>query len=155
MSRLIMSMLMLVVLAIVVGYNASSTTPFAVPGLRLEDASVVAIALVSFVLGVLYSFLLFLLSRFDRRRVERLKNRKKKLSEKEGELHQREEQVEGREKAIDGEDPGRQGIARGFGRLFGRSAKPGRDGEVHGVELAESTIEVTQDTGARKKRRQR
>ena len=53
MSRLIMSMIMLIILAVVVGYNASHTAPFELPWLTIEDVSVVAIGLISFVLGVL------------------------------------------------------------------------------------------------------
>lgn len=101
MWRLIMSIVMLVILAVLVAFNASSTTQIRLPGIRMEDASVVAIALVSFVLGVIYSFLLYVFARIDRRRTERLKKKKQKLADREDSIDEREDAIDEREDSLE------------------------------------------------------
>lgn len=97
MWRLILSVVMLALLAVVVAYNASSETAIALPGVQLENVSVVALALLSFVFGVVYSFLLYLFARLDRRRKERLKKMDRKLADKKGVLEDREDELKDRE----------------------------------------------------------
>jgi len=87
MIRLIFSIVLLVVLAVLVMFNARYTTAFSVFGYKVEEVPVIVVALLSFVLGVGYSFIFYLLRFLDSRRRSRLK--------------QRGEQVRSRERALD------------------------------------------------------
>jgi uncharacterized integral membrane protein len=94
MIRLIFSIVLLVVLAILVVFNARYTTPFSLFGWKAEEVPVIAVALVSFVLGVVYSFVFYFLRFLDRRHRMRLKERGEQVRTRERAL----EEEEGRRK---------------------------------------------------------
>lgn len=127
MWKLIISIVLLLILAIIVSYNAGSTAQIRLPGFQSDSASVVAIAMVSFALGVIYSFLLYTLARLDRHRSERLKKKRKKLADQEDALEEREDALDDREDEIENEekttDPGAKGgFLKGFRKRWQKSA---------------------------------
>ena len=75
MIRLIYSIVLLVVLAVLVVFNARYTTTFSLFGRSFEEVPVIAVALVSFVVGVIYSFVFYVLRFLDKRRRARFKQR--------------------------------------------------------------------------------
>jgi uncharacterized integral membrane protein len=120
MIRLIFSIVLLVVLALLVVFNARYTTPFSLFGWRVEELPVIAVALVSFVLGVVYSFVFYVLRFLDRRHRARLKERGAQVRTREQAL----EEQEGRRKQAEAA-AGSDAAPEGQG-LFGRRKKKPR-----------------------------
>jgi hypothetical protein len=86
MGRIIVTVVLVVVLAILVSMNLGFTTSVNLFGYRFDGVSVVAVAALSFALGVVYSLFIYI-SRFLHRRASRgLANRDRALSEREKEL---------------------------------------------------------------------
>lgn len=83
MFRIIFSAVLLVVLAVLVVLNLDSTSTVNLFGREFESVSVVAIGLVSFVAGVVYSFIIYLGNYIARGRRDRLSKREKTVKEKE------------------------------------------------------------------------
>ncbi|MFP4614133.1 MAG: hypothetical protein ACLFM5_12130, partial [Spirochaetaceae bacterium] len=81
--RIIFSAVLLIVLAVLVVLNLESTTSVNLFGRQLEDISVVAIGLVSFVAGVVYSFIIYVGNYLARARRDRLSRRERTVKEKE------------------------------------------------------------------------
>jgi uncharacterized integral membrane protein len=90
MFRVILSIVVLVILVVLIVLNLGYTTSFNVFGRKFEEIPVTAVALVSFAVGVLYSFAYYL-SRYlskisktrSRKRGEQVKVREQELKEKE------------------------------------------------------------------------
>jgi len=83
MFRIIFSAVLLVVLAVLVVFNLDSTSTVNLFGREFENVSVVAIGLVSFVAGVVYSFIIYLGNYIARGRRDRLSKRERTVKEKE------------------------------------------------------------------------
>jgi uncharacterized integral membrane protein len=90
MVRIIVSMLLLVVLAVLVTFNLGFTTSVSLFGARFDAVPVTAIALLSFALGVVYSLFLYVGRFLHARRREDLERRDKEISERERALAARE-----------------------------------------------------------------
>ena len=93
MARIVFSIIFLVAVAILIVMNIGSAAPINVFGWKIEELSVTVVALVSFVAGVIYSFVFYLISYLERGRRERMARRKKKLKDQEVELKTREQQA--------------------------------------------------------------
>jgi uncharacterized integral membrane protein len=83
MIRLIVGVVILVVIAVLFALNGTNTTPLNLFGYRMENVPVIAVAVAGFVLGVLYSFILYFLRFVDRRRRTALKNRDQQVRSRE------------------------------------------------------------------------
>jgi len=109
MFRVILSIVLLVILVVLIVLNLGYTTSFNLFGWKFEEIPVTAIALVSFAVGVLYSFAYYLGRYFSkiskakfRKRGEQVKTRERELKKEARVLS--EKTVEKAED-IDGEKP--------------------------------------------------
>ena len=94
MARIILSIFFLIVFTIIIVMNLGNTTAFNLFGFRFSELPSTAVAIVSFVLGVLYSFIYYLFSFFGRKKKEQIQRKKKNLIERETSLKDREKSVE-------------------------------------------------------------
>ena len=94
MARIILSILFLIVLVILIVMNVGSVASVNVFGWVVEELSVTVVGLVSFVAGVIYSFIFYLMSYLERGRRDRLAKKKKKLKDQEADLKSREQEVD-------------------------------------------------------------
>lgn len=86
MGRIIVTVILVVVLAVIVSLNLGFTTSVNLFGTRCDNVSVVAVAALSFALGVVYSLFIYF-GRFLHRRAKRgLADRNRDLTEREREL---------------------------------------------------------------------
>jgi uncharacterized integral membrane protein len=90
MVRIIISMLLLIVLAVLVSFNLGFTTSVSLFGARFDQVPVMAVALLSFATGVLYSLFLYIGRFLHTRKKENLARRDKEVSERERKLAERE-----------------------------------------------------------------
>ncbi len=93
MFRIIVTVIFLIAITILIVMNVGSTSDVNVFGWKLEQLSVAVVAIVSFVAGVIYSFVFYLISYLERGRRERLAKRKKKLKDQATDLKNREQEV--------------------------------------------------------------
>ncbi len=103
MVQAIVSAVLLVLLAVLVAFNVRFTTSFSLFGARFEEVPTMALALVSFALGVVYSLFLCV-SRFLQRQ------RRKGLEKKDKALAQRERVLAARESVVDAASDASAGI---------------------------------------------
>jgi uncharacterized integral membrane protein len=90
MIRIIVSAVLLILLAVLLAFNAAFTTTASLFGARFDGVPTVALALVSFALGVVYS-LFFYVSGYLRRRKRRgMDEKARALTEREREMAERE-----------------------------------------------------------------
>ena len=94
MIRLIVGVVILVVLAVLFALNAGNKTDLNLFGSRLEQVSVVIVAVASFILGVLYSFIIYFLRFIDRRRRASFKSRDQQVRTREQELKDEQKRLE-------------------------------------------------------------
>jgi uncharacterized integral membrane protein len=130
MFRVILSIIVLVILVVLIVLNLGYTTSFNLFGWKFEEIPVTAVALVSFAVGVLYSFAYYLgryLSKISktrsRKRGEQVKAREQELKEKERELGEQVDDFEEakRQPQTDSGDP-----EGGFSQAPAPKSKPGR-----------------------------
>jgi uncharacterized integral membrane protein len=89
MARIIVTVILVVVLAVLVSMNLGFTTSVNLFGTRFDSVSVVAVAALSFAVGVVYSLFIYI-GRFLNRRAKRgLANRDRTLTERERNLANR------------------------------------------------------------------
>ena len=81
MIRLIIGVVILVILAVLFALNGRNTSTVNLFGYEAKDVPVIAVAIVSFVLGVLYSLVLYLLRFIDRRRKAGQRDRERELKD--------------------------------------------------------------------------
>ena len=93
MVRIIVSMLLLVVLAVLVSFNLGFTTSLSLFGARFDQVPVMAVALLSFALGVLFSLFLYVGRFLHTRKIDALVKRDKAISEREAKLAARESEA--------------------------------------------------------------
>jgi uncharacterized integral membrane protein len=116
MIRIILSIVWLVAVAVFLVLNAGASAPINIFGFKV-DAPIAALAIASFVLGIVYSFVYYLAHLVDKGRRRRLSDRRQKLQSQEADLRNREKELEGRERAT---APEAASPPRG---LFGRSRR--------------------------------
>jgi uncharacterized membrane protein YdfJ with MMPL/SSD domain len=89
MARIIVTVILVVVLAVLVSMNLGFTTSVNIFGTRFDNVSVVAVAALSFAVGVVYSLFIYI-GRFLHRRAKRgLATRDRDLAERERDLASR------------------------------------------------------------------
>jgi uncharacterized integral membrane protein len=93
MVRIMVSMLLLIVLAVLVSFNLGFTASVSLFGARFEQVPVMAVALLSFALGVLYSLFLYVGRFLHARKIDALVKRDKEISEREAKLAARESEA--------------------------------------------------------------
>ncbi len=93
MARIIFSVIFLVALVILIVMNVGASTSVNIFGWKIDELSVTVVGLVSFVAGVIYSFIFYLMSYLERGRRDRLAKRKKKLKDQAAELKTREREM--------------------------------------------------------------
>ena len=93
MVRLVFSIVVLIILAVFITFNAQYTTSINLFSYKLETVPVVAVVLLSLVAGVLYSFGLYLITYFSKLRAGKEKNLKRKNQDKAKELKQQEKEM--------------------------------------------------------------
>jgi len=93
MVRIIVSMVLLVVLAVLVSFNLGFTTSVSLFGARFEQVPVMAVALLSFAMGVVYSLFLYIGRFLQTRKREDLARRHKEVSERERKIAERESEA--------------------------------------------------------------
>lgn len=86
MIRIAMNIVFLVVLSIIIALNMGYTTSFNLFWRVFPNVSVVVIAFLSFILGIIYSFGYFVVNRFRKSKAERIKKTKEDLRSREKEL---------------------------------------------------------------------
>lgn len=86
MFRLILSVVFLVILVFIVVLNAKYDTSFNVFGWKVQEVPVIAVTIVSFILGVFYSFFYYLLGYFARVKKEKMKTRSDSVKKREKDL---------------------------------------------------------------------
>jgi uncharacterized integral membrane protein len=81
MFRVIVSIVFLVLIAVLIVLNIGNASTFNFYGFSFPDVPVIVVAILSFVAGVLYSFLFYAIRFLDRKRRERLKERVRRALE--------------------------------------------------------------------------
>jgi uncharacterized integral membrane protein len=123
MGRVIFSVVLLVLLTVLIVMNLGPTTPVNLFGAKFANIPVVAVAMLSFVLGVVYSLFLYVGQYIHRSSRERLAKRHRDVEERERKLAAAQEQADQTPQpgdlqgAQDGEQRRESGLARFF-RLF-------------------------------------
>ena len=130
MFRVILSIVLLVILVVLIVLNLGYNTSFNLFGWKFEDIPVTAVALVSFAVGVLYSFAYYLSRYFSkisktkfRKRGEQVKAREQELKEKERELIEQADDIEEAKRQPKTSAGGSEG---GFDQTQAPKAKTGR-----------------------------
>ena len=85
MVRIVISIVLLVALCVLVVLNLDHTTPLNIFWITLDRVSIVAVGLVSFVCGVLYSFFLYVSRYVVGLRIKTMANRRRDLDQREKE----------------------------------------------------------------------
>lgn len=101
MGRIIFSVVSLIALAVLVVLNAGTNASFNLFGQPLEEVPIVAIVLVSFVAGVLYSFIYYVSGYFARQRKEKLAMQKQRLKSQEQTIKSKDASLKAREKEVE------------------------------------------------------
>jgi len=87
MVRLIVSIVILIVLAVLLIFNGTYMTPVNLFGYHIEKVPVVVVAIVGFVLGVLYSFVLYLMRSLAKWRSSSIKSKDREVRLREKQLN--------------------------------------------------------------------
>jgi uncharacterized integral membrane protein len=129
MGRVIATVILIVVLAVLVSMNIGFTTTVNLFGTKFENLSVVAVAALCFALGVVYSMIITISKSLRRRAKQELVNRNRQLTEREKELSNRQSDV-GRSpdasKPLDANKDGRQtNVRKGAGDELGSGGRLG------------------------------
>jgi uncharacterized integral membrane protein len=94
MVRLIISLVILVVLAVLLVFNGTFMTPVNLFGYQIERVPVVVVAIVGFVFGVLYSFVLYLMRFLAKRHSTTIKSKDRDVRMREQEIKEKEKQLD-------------------------------------------------------------
>jgi len=94
MVRLIVSIVIIVVLAVLLAFNATFVTPVNLFGYRIESVPTIAVAIAGFVLGLLYSFVLYLMRFLAKRRSTSIRSKDRDVRAREQELKDKEKHLE-------------------------------------------------------------
>ena len=94
MVRLIVGVVILVLLGVLFAMNGANSTPLNLFGYRMENVPIIAVAIAGFVLGVLYSFILYFLRFLARRRRASLKDKDREVRSRERSVQDQEKRLE-------------------------------------------------------------
>ncbi len=94
MVKLIASAVILVILSILIILNLNNKSTINLFGAKLENVSIIVIALVGFILGILSSVVLYITNRRAKRRQTSLEKKGQRLATKESEVAERENLVQ-------------------------------------------------------------
>jgi uncharacterized integral membrane protein len=94
MVRLIISVVIIVVLAVLLAFNAVFVTPISLFGYRVENVPTIAVAIAGFVLGVLYSMVLYLMRFIAKRRSTTIRSKDRDVRMREQEVKEKEKHLE-------------------------------------------------------------
>jgi uncharacterized integral membrane protein len=86
MGRIVFSVILLVLITMLIVLNLGPTTTVNLFGVTLQDVPLVAVAMLSFALGVVYSFVLYAGQYFHRKSLQRLEKRNRDMEERERKL---------------------------------------------------------------------
>ncbi|HTP59955.1 MAG TPA: LapA family protein [Spirochaetia bacterium] len=130
MVRIVVSVILLVALALLVIWNQGTTATINIFGAKVQSVPVVAIALLSFAIGVVYSLFLYIAQYLHGRKRKALDAKDKAITERERALHAREEEAKrGAEKPAAGsegeEGPERRSAWKGVARFLGGGKEKG------------------------------
>jgi len=140
MGRIILSIVFIVVIVVFVSFNVRNTTSLSLFGKPIEDVSVVSVALISFVIGILYSFIFYAASYLSKQRRGRLRAQEQLTRIKGKEIKEREKKLE---KVIEKKPSGSRatavpqeesagGIASVFSRKGRKKSPPTSTGDAEG-----------------------
>jgi uncharacterized integral membrane protein len=104
--RLIVGVLILIVLGVLFAMNGTNVTNINLFGYQMQDVPIIAVAIAGFVLGVLYSFILYFMRFLARRRRASLQNRDRSVRDRERTVQDREKRLETLEENLDTAAPG-------------------------------------------------
>jgi uncharacterized integral membrane protein len=104
--RLIIGVLILIVLGVLFALNGTNTTPINLFGYRMENVPIIAVAIAGFVLGVLYSFILYFMRFLARRRKASLQDRDRAVRNRERTVQDREKHLESLAEDLETAAPG-------------------------------------------------
>ena len=119
MVRLIINIVFLVILAVFIALNAPYKTSVNIFGFKVEDVSVVAVIIVTLVIGVVYSFFFYASNYLVKMRKQKLKARDQSSKELARELQGKEED----RKAAEAETDAGKADDRGTAAQKSRSGK--------------------------------
>jgi uncharacterized integral membrane protein len=103
--RLIVSVVILVLLAVLFALNGAYSTSLNLFGYQMHEVPVIAVAVAGFVLGVLYSFILYFMRFLSRRRRASLQERDRTVRDRERSLQDQEKRLETLAEGIGEERP--------------------------------------------------
>ncbi len=86
MTRIFVTAVLIVLLTILVAFNLRFTASVSLYGIQMTDVPVMAVALVSFALGLVYSLVVYLGRYLHRQSQQRLEQRSKEVARREQEL---------------------------------------------------------------------
>lgn len=93
MIRLVIHILLLAIVVVFVALNVSYTTSINLFGYMFADISTVAVTLVAFILGIIYSFFYYVLNYFNKSGKKKARERSKQTKDKEKELKEKEAEL--------------------------------------------------------------
>lgn len=94
MVRLIVGVLILILLGVLFALNGKNEANLNLFGYQMENVPIIAVAIAGFVLGVLYSFILYFMRFLARRRRASLQDRDRAVRDRERTVQDREKQLE-------------------------------------------------------------
>ncbi len=100
MVRLIVGVLILILIGVLFALN-TARTDINLFGYQMQDVPVIAVAIAGFVLGVLYSFILYFMRFVARRRKASLSDRDRAVRDRERTLQDREKRLETLEEGLE------------------------------------------------------
>jgi uncharacterized integral membrane protein len=101
MVRLIFSIIFLIILAVFIAFNATYSTGVNLFGYKMESVPTVAVVLLTLVVGVLYSFGLYVTSYFSKKQSSKAKTKKQKNAAKAKELEYQEKELKTARETLD------------------------------------------------------
>jgi len=104
--RLIVGVLILILLGVLFALNGTNVTDLNLFGYRMQGVPIIAVAIAGFVLGVLYSFILYFMRFLARRRRASLQDRDRAVRDRERTVQDREKQLETLAENLDTAEPG-------------------------------------------------
>ncbi|HKK66115.1 MAG TPA: DUF1049 domain-containing protein [Clostridia bacterium] len=93
MIRLVIHIILLAIVVAFVALNVGYTTSINLFGYMFSDISTVAVTLVAFIVGIIYSFFYYVLNYFNKSGKQRIRERSKKAKDKEKALKEKEEEL--------------------------------------------------------------
>jgi len=94
MVRLIVNIVFLVILAVFIALNAPYKTSVNIFGFRIEEVSVVAVIIVTLVIGVVYSFFFYASNYLLRAKKQKLKQKAQDTRQKAKQLEEKEQDIQ-------------------------------------------------------------